>query len=460
MRTFSGYINKTFSFFSLFIVCAFPVAAQKKISPASQSTITGIFLPPGSTQDTRFITEITAKELLLAEAKKINSKVEKLELFYLPLQSNYSNDSLFKFLSAIGWTSAVIKNDNKYALLQKGNRSVLSYLGITKTAINLYFGELINSEQKNNNNVPVASGNTSVPVTPKTNQAVQLPDQSNNTSSVPVSFFFNTTNFDDGWVSSAKESWTEVTKNNLIVLLHYPNQQVDAYHSVLKEGDMIAWNSLVAPKYNSIQNFQWRTIQSYESITFIEADAVEKSTGKNVHIVLFKKHYTKGNGRYLEFITSSKAVFEQEFGPYHNDEFGWDKMSNMQFRNKYAVSENDLTGTWSANDYASLTYYYINGGGYAGTNATSTADEFTFLTGNNYKSDHAGASGVVGNQKFSRQVYNGKYTAGNWELVLTNRFKGETEKYSCYFEAIKGGRILVLTDRLGTTYTLVKKQLK
>ena len=274
---------------------------------------------------------------------------------------------------------------------------------------------------------------------------------------ISTAFAFTTTNFDDGWVSTSKENWAEVTKGNCKLLVHYPNKNADAYNSVLKEEDYNAWNILVSPRYTNLKNFEWKSIQSYESITFVQGDATDKASGKNVHIVLFKKHYTKGNGRYLEIVTTSKADYENEFGAYHNDEFGWDKVANMQFRNKFALAPNDLIGKWSANDYASLTYYYVNTGGTAGTTATSTADEFTFLPGNNYQSQHSGASGMVGNMKFSSQAYKGKSTVTNWNISLTNRFQGATEKYDCYFEAIKGGRILLMTDRLGTTFSLVRK---
>jgi hypothetical protein len=129
----------------------------------------------------------------------------------------------------------------------------------------------------------------------------------------------------------------------------------------------------------------------------------------------------------------------------------------MQYRNKFSVSANDLTGTWTTSDYASVSYYYVNTGGLASTSATTTADEFTFLAGNNYQSQHSGASGQVGSMKFSNQDYKGKSTVTNWNIVLSNRFQGATEKYDCYFEAIKGGRVLLMTDRLGTTHALVKK---
>ncbi|MBL7743469.1 MAG: hypothetical protein JNN00_08360 [Chitinophagaceae bacterium] len=274
----------------------------------------------------------------------------------------------------------------------------------------------------------------------------------------PGAFTFAITNFDDGWTSSVQEGWVQVIKGAIKVLVHYPNKKADAYNSVLKEEDYNAWNTLVSPRYSHMTNFEWKTIQSYESITFVQADAVENASGKTVHIVLFKKHYSNGNGRYLEFITDNKAAYENEFGAYHNTEFDWDKPANMQFRNKFAVAASDLIGKWSTSDYASISYYYVNTGGLAGTSTTSTANEFTFTAGNNYQSQHSGASGMAGNMKFSNQVYKGKSTVTNWVITLNNRFEGATENYNCHFEAIKGGRFLLMTDRLGTTYALIKSK--
>jgi len=267
---------------------------------------------------------------------------------------------------------------------------------------------------------------------------------------------FVSTNWDDSWVSSVKDNWVEVLKNNIRVLVHYPDAKADAYNSVLKEGLQNAWNILVMPKYTSLRNVELKPVQSFESIGFAEADGVDRETGKAVHIVLFKKHYSKGNGRYIEVVTTDKPSFEREFGPYHNDEFGWDKIAGMQYRNKFAVTANDLPGKWAASDYASLSYYYVNTGGYAGATATSISHEFLFRKDGTYQSDQAGASGAVGNQQFSRQVYKGNFMVSNWDMQLTNRFQGATEKFNCYFEAVKGGRILIMTDKNGSVYSLVK----
>ena len=68
-------------------------------------------------------------------------------------------------------------------------------------------------------------------------------------------FSFTTTNFDDGWSSTVKSDWVEVTKGTTRVLIHYPNKQADAYNSVVMDGLKNAWNILVAPRYSNCFQF-------------------------------------------------------------------------------------------------------------------------------------------------------------------------------------------------------------
>ncbi len=466
-------MNKTITLILLLI--SLQSIGQKKLIPVTQSEITGIMLPAGSKQDNRMLMSMAGKALLEIETKKSNITIEKTELLTLPnATAGSSADSLIEQLTGLGWTITPVQNDEKYFWLQKGNRSVIGYFSIDKKENSLYFGETTAAPQAETNNTQNSTVNPvqQNPEQPVVQQPVQTMQENSTTGNTiqtaeqnntitpynQPAFTFTTTNFDDGWTSVVKEDWVEVMKGNIKILLHYPNKIADAYNSVFKESDYTAWNTLVAPHYNNMKNFEWKTIQSYESISFIEADATENASGKTVHIVLFKKHYSNGNGRYLEFITENKADYENEFGAYHTESYGWEKPAAMQYRNKFSVAANDLIGKWTTSDYASVSYYYVNTGGLASTSSTATADEFTFLPENNYQSQHSGASGMVGNMKFSNQEYKGKSAVTNWNLVLTNRFQGATEKYDCYFEAIKGGRILLMTDRLGTTHALVKKQ--
>jgi hypothetical protein len=275
------------------------------------------------------------------------------------------------------------------------------------------------------------------------------------------------TNWDDGWVSRIKDNWTEVTKGNLRVFIFHPNQQADAYHSNLSTANDNAADLLVVPYFSNFTSLQDRGIQSFESITFYTADAKENATGKAVNLVFFKKHYNSGNGRYMLVVANNKADFEREFGnnyinssswDYMDQIKSWDKLANMQFRNQFPLNQDLLKGNWSSGTTSTLSYYYVNGGGYAGATGTSVADSFKFLSQNKYESNHSGASGIVGNMKFSNVNYKGNYSLPtSWKISFTNRFQGGSEEFDGYFEAIKNGLILVLIDRNQTLTSLAKQ---
>jgi hypothetical protein len=260
------------------------------------------------------------------------------------------------------------------------------------------------------------------------------------------SFAFTTTNFDDGWISTVQEDWVQVTKGSIKILIHYPNAKADAYNSVLKDGDYNAWNTLVAPRYSNMSNFEWKSIQSWQSITFVEADATETATGKKVHIVLFKEHYSNGSGAYLEFITDTKAGYENEFGAYRQESYGWEKTANMQFRNKFAVAASDLNGTWT-NNFTGMTQY-VNAytGASAGADTHASSQKFIFGENSTYKWDIAVANGFVGNIKFQSAKSNGKYTMpGAWQIHFSE-MEGKPKTYDAYFSCVKGSRLLWLSD--------------
>ncbi len=266
-------------------------------------------------------------------------------------------------------------------------------------------------------------------------------------------FAFSTTNFDDGWTGTVQEDWVQVTKGNTKVLIHYPNKNADAYNSVLMDGLKNAWNILVAPKYSSASNFEFKPISGWQSIEFAEADAVEKTSGKTVHVVLFKYNYSGGNGKFMEFITPDKNSFEQEFGAYHPDTYGWEKMEKMANYNRFAVAATDLKGTWT-NNFTGLTQY-VNAytGASAGANTHASNEIFEFAPGNTYKWSIGVASGFVGNIKFQSAKANGKFTVpNNWQVSFSD-IEGKPKKYNAYFSCIKGARILWLQDTGYGDYT-------
>ncbi|MGZ8557591.1 MAG: hypothetical protein ACXWWC_04640 [Chitinophagaceae bacterium] len=288
------------------------------------------------------------------------------------------------------------------------------------------------------------------------NPQIKLPGSTSNVkeeaqkkpAAVSNGFAFTTTNFDDGWTSVAREDWVEATKANIKVLIHYPNKNADDYTPDLMEGLKHAWNVLVAPKYSSAGNMEFKPASGWESIEFAEADMVEKESGKPVHVVLFKKNYSTGNGKYIEFITPDKKTFEQEYGTYENASAnfgtgpGWEKMAGMANYNKFAVAPSDLTGKWTSNFTGMTQYVNAYTGASAGANTHASNENFEFGAGNTYKWDLGVASGFVGNIKFQSAKSTGKFTViNNWELRLSD-IEGKPKTYNVQFVCIKGARVL------------------
>ncbi len=304
------------------------------------------------------------------------------------------------------------------------------------------------------------------PAAPKTTTAINKTNTAANNTAPPAiaspakktGFTFTTTNFDDGWTSTVQEDWVQVTKGNIKILIHYPNATADAYNSVLKESDYTAWNTLVAPRYSNMSNFEWKTIQSWQSITFVQADAIENASGKKVHIVLFKEHYSNGSGAYLEFITGTKADYENEFGAYRQESYGWEKTANMQFRNRFAIGAGDLSGTWTSNFTGMTQYVNAYTGASAGADTHASSQKFVFGSNNTYNWDIGVASGFVGNIKFQSAKSNGKFTLPNAWQIYFSEMEGKPKTFDAYFSCIKGARLLWLSDVTYPGYTAYGKK--
>ena len=242
-----------------------------------------------------------------------------------------------------------------------------------------------------------------------------------------------------------QEDWVEVIKGNIKVLIHYPNKNADAYNSVLLDGLRNAWDILVAPKYSSATNFEFKPYSGWEPIEFAEADMVEKTSGRNVHVVLFKKNYSNGSGKYLEFITPDKNSFEQEFGAYGTD-LVWDKMAAMANYNKFAVAASDLSGTWTSNFSSALQYINANTGADAGMATHASNEKFEFGPDNTYKWDLGVASGNVGNIKFQSAKSSGNFSLpNNWQVYYSD-IEGKPRTYNTFFVCVKNARILWIGD--------------
>lgn len=263
--------------------------------------------------------------------------------------------------------------------------------------------------------------------------------------------FTATTNFDDGWVAQPFADYVRVTKNQFTVLLHYGVEVTDELRAT-NQLEAVLFDRFILPRYNvsNIRKFD-NGGPCYLCVHFFEADAIEKSTGKRYHLA-FRIITNNGVSRCIEILSSSQSVFQQEFP---NQE----KVENLLNYNKFAVTINDLAGDWTSSSGAYVNMYSTVTGNYAGMNASSSADEFTFNTNGTYKSNHKGAYGMVGSMNFYDQKYNGALTVSPWEIIMTKRFDGKTSTFWAQYEAVRGGRVLHLTDKqyTGSQFHLGRK---
>jgi len=440
-------------FLTFYIVSAL---GQLKITPVKRSELSGIELPAGAKQDKRVLATASAKTLLdmIASDNQI-ILMDDVEVFTLiGAVGSGTMDQVKQEAQKAGWQLTLLVGQTNYWLLKKNTTSLLIYLESTKKDTQLYLSPVkviettppaISPNTNTSQNKTIDPPINSVPANPSQKEIEQkvltVP-----TPALSSEFQFSTTTFDDGWTSIVQEDWIQVTKGNTKVLIHYPNKNADTYNSVLMDGLKNAWNILVAPKYSSATNFEFKPIQSWQSVEFAEADAVEKATDKSVHVVLFKMNYSNGSGKYLEFITPDKKTFEQEFGPYHDTSYGWEKVEAMANYNKFAVAPSDLIGKWTNNFSGTLQYVNAYTGANAGMDTHSSTQNFEFGPPNTYKWDLSVASGMVGNIKFKNVRSTGNFSMpNNWQINFSD-LEGKPKTYNAFFSCVKGARLLMLED--------------
>ncbi len=266
--------------------------------------------------------------------------------------------------------------------------------------------------------------------------------QSSNTA-----FKFTTTNFDDGWTATEEPDWVKVTKGNTTVLLHYAKEGTT--NAADPEPHInTAWNILVAPRYSNLKNYRIASPSLDPQRAYLGAgNLTDNKTGKQVYVALFRK----GSSNWVEFISPDKNSFVKEFGTDINN-IGWDASSDiwnpllkMFAYNKFAVAASDITGKWASWSGSNIQYVNVYTGLDAGMGHAQNGNAIVFNANGTYNREYKGISGSPGSgNQYYGEKNNGNAIVNNWELKLTNAFKGETHVFTAQFEAVKGGRILHL----------------
>ncbi len=441
--------------------------AQKKLVPVSQSPLTGISLPAGTKQDSRLLSVMAGKALLETETKGAGLAIDKTEFLTIPATPDIqaSMDSIKQLLQDAGWMlSPVQSGDAHYFWIDRNNIRLISYLSGSKKEISLYFGETTgqqnNSAQQNDpiqtdpsQNQPVVQTDPAVQYAQQNNSAGN-PYQNNGQPSTGLSgITMATTNFDDGWVATPQSDWVQLSKNNLTAYLHYsiplPEELISG------DGDPILnyfWNLLIVPRY-TLSNVQKLPFDpyAYKRTYFMEAIATENNSGQTLYLA-FRILINNGIASCIEI----KAGTKEEYTATVPD---LDKMAALTNYNRFAISPADITGKWAASKGGFAQYYNVYNGNYAGMNAVSIKSQLTIGTDGQLLLEHNGAGGMVGNQQFFSEKYNGPYTLNNWDISFTDQ-NGKQTAYHAFYQAVKNGRILYLQNKQysGQEYFFIKTE--
>lgn len=451
-------MNFKLLFFALLVLQPLSMHAQKKVTPVSQSTITGVSLPTGSTRDNRLLSEMAAKELLEQESRKTGTNVSTTEILYIPLSESNAWARVVNQLTGAGWIATPL-TDPKYHWLQKNERYVLSYFSVETKEQNLYFGEVsgipsglvkvspisqsaVPQKESAAENLPVQTDN------PKADVKEVSPPVTGSTSPAKADgYAFTTTNFDDGWISTVQVDWVEVQRPGIKVLLHFPKDGT-VFPADPEPLTNAAWNILVAPRYSNLKEYRTAYISTYNRPYLGMGTAVENTTKKEVFIVFFRQ----GDSGWIEIVTADKNVFMKHFGfdPYA---IQWDSesellspLARLPGYNRFAVSPADLKGKWTS-DFTGISHLYnVYTGAYAGMNMHQSNQTFEFGAGNSYTWKLLAVNSAHGTADYVSVGSTGIFSMpNNWQIKFSD-MEGKPKLYDAYFSVIKGARILWMND--------------
>jgi hypothetical protein len=239
------------------------------------------------------------------------------------------------------------------------------------------------------------------------------------------------TTFDDGWTSTLDENWVRVTRPGVTVFLHYG---VSLDDNSRRDPTSSLWNLLVAPRYSNVKNYNAPT---HSQVHFPYYEATAEATDRNGAnaFVVMRLSINGGIAKAIEIAASSRQAYEKQFADR-------DAVLAIANANRFSVG-NEVAGTWSSFTGASVDMYYVATGSYAGKNVAALSDRFTFGSGGAYTSEHKGSGG----QTVFQEKYTGTWSVTSpWEITV-KRSDGKVTVYTAHYEAVRGGRLLRLSDK-------------
>lgn len=258
----------------------------------------------------------------------------------------------------------------------------------------------------------------------------------------------STTNFDDGWVAKVLPDYVKLSKAGTELRLHYIDKMLDDARPNTIDAPEYYWSKYVEPYFTVSNPQKWSGVQ-YPVIYHLQGNAVEKATGRQCYVAI--KIVYSGGARPIVVITPDQNSYQQQF-PHPN---AIDPMTNA---NRFAITANDIIGTWKGSGGGGVEYYNAYSGTYAGMSAISSTDEFTFNSDGTYSSMYRSANMNNGGTQFGGQDFKGPFSVTDWSISASNRYKGKTTTYKAQLIAVKGGYLLYMedADNPSMNYTLFK----
>ena len=261
-----------------------------------------------------------------------------------------------------------------------------------------------------------------------------------------------TTTFDDGWASTPTEDYVSVRRGGTEVRLYYDDPQLEATKRNTDGHSAFYWDRYILPFFN-VGNVQKgdEVFGGFAVNELLMADAVHKQTGQRCYVGLWFLSPHSGGSKVFVVVAQSRAELQQLFPKAEN-------IYPMLNSNRFAVTAEDMVGTWAGSGGGGVEYYSAYTGNYAGMNALSTSDNFVFSANGSYQQTHLSAQVATGGSQFARIDYKGRYSATDWEVTATNHYGGRPAKFQAQFIAVRGGYLLALTDRRSNIRYMLFKQ--
>lgn len=428
-----------------------------------KSELTGITLPEGYRPNKGLMSRMAGRSLVEMTAKRFGQTVKDLEIFEFKKPPFTGPDSLIAAVKLQGWNMLFEKphdENERIAWISRGEKPDAKYLmyiawykDVTTVYLTTSAGAVVAQAKPpaptTQPAAPAAGGGApaqqSPRVAPSAPSGAPATAPASTTNNAPIthprSWTYTRTTFNDGWTAEDEPNWVRGTKGPITVLVHHTLPETKDF--INQDGEAYVWNTIVAPRYRDITNL-WVRKPFWDDYTmkFVSAEATEIATGKRYYVAMVQRAY---GARFLEFQAPDKATFERELTTVlPGSGTNW-KPLLIDGLNRFSVAAADLPGVWNSSSSAGVQYVNVYTGNSAGMGAVSNVEKFTFRNDGSYSSSWRGAGGMVGNQTFAGTDYNGRVIMNSpWQMSLTNRFKGQTEVYDVWFEAVAGGRILVL----------------